>query len=350
MITIEVICEVCGTSNSPGTEFCTNCNSYLAWDRTAVPTPSGQPAKPTQSGPNPVQPPPQEWIAEATSAAASPASASPSQKGTAAGVPTQEQPAYMEKTCPNCGTVNLGTRHFCSHCGYRFSSSDPDRAAYTQVPPRSQAAQDRAARRAYRRALPPLYRWRRVILVVLLVALGLTAGLKLGRDPVGIVKGGWYSLTRQYVSVQGIHATVEPSKATVRRSNPAAVVDGTTKAWTMNWAPRSTSDCAAPEGTGVVVLTLDGPARIRLIQVAPGLDKNNPQRAVQALPTLLGITFDDGKCNPVKLTNADGQQEIFLDSVAAVNKVRISIAQASVPPDGQPQVSLTEVILKTYPS
>ena len=350
MITIELICEVCGTSNPPGTEFCTNCNSYLAWDRTAMSKPAGQPSKPTQPVANPVQPPPQEWIAQSTPRAARPTSASPNQKGTAAGAPTQEQPAYMEKTCPKCGTVNPGTRHFCSHCGHQFFSSDPGYAADTHVPPRSQAAQDRAARKAYRRALPPLYRWRRVILVVLLVVLGLTAGLELGRDPVGIVKGGWYSLTRQYVSVQDIHATVEPSKATARRSNPAALVDGTTKAWTMNWAPRSTSDCAAPEGTGVVVLTLDGPARIRLIQVAPGLDKSNPQHDVQALPTLLGITFDDGKCNPVKLTNEEGQQEIFLDSEKAVNKVRISIAQASVPPDGQRQVSLTEVILKTYPS
>jgi hypothetical protein len=256
----------------------------------------------------------------------------------------------MDKTCPICGTVNPGTRHFCSHCGYRFFDSDPGYAGYGDVPPKSQAAQDRAARKAYRRALPPLYRWRRVILVVLLVALGLTAGLTLGRDPVGIVKAGWYSLTRQYVSVQGIHATVVPSKATARKSDPAALVDGTRKALTVNWAPLSASDCTAPEGTGVAVLTLDGPARIRLIQVASGLDKSNPQHDLQALPTLLGITFDDGKCNPVKLTNEEGQQEIFLDSKEAVSKVRISIAQASVPPDGQPQASLTEVILKTYPS
>jgi hypothetical protein len=349
VIKIELICEVCGTSNPPGTEFCTNCNSYLAWDRTASPKPSEQPSKPTQPGPNPVQPQ-HEWIAQSTRGAARPASASPNQKGTAAGAATQEQPAYLEKTCPNCGQVNPGTRQFCSHCGYPFFTSDPGYAGYSDVSPRSQASQDRAARKAYRRALPPLYRWRRVIIVVLLMALGLTAGLILGRDPVGIVKGGWYSLTGKYEWIQGVQAAVRPPKATAAKSDPAAVVDGTENELTMHWAPSSVSDCEAPAGTGVVVLRLPAPARIRLIQIAPGLAPTNPQHDLQAVPTRVGIKFDGGKCNPADLNNEGGQQEIFIDSKKPVSQVEISIARAKSSQNSQPLISLTEVILKSYPT
>ncbi len=317
VITIDLICEVCGTHNPPGTEFCTNCKSYLAWDRSAPTNPAAQ--LPTVN----------EWPATAT---------------------TVEQPVYTDVRCPSCGTINPGTRRFCSHCGYQLLSDPSLYADYGNRPRESQAAQDRAARKAYRRALPLLYRWRRVFIVVLLAALGLVAGLTLGRDPVGIVKGGWYSLTRQYELVQGVRATVEPPKASAAKSNPAAAVDGTEKEWTMKWAPRSVSECEAPEGTGVLVLTLAAPTRIRLLQIAPGVAKSNPQQDLQARPTRLGIKFDDGECNPVNLTNEDGQQEVFFDSEMPVTQVRISFAQSQSPPDAQPLISLSEVILKKHPS
>jgi len=48
----DLICGVCGTSNPPGAEFCTNCNNYLAWDRSGVPRPAGQPPTP-YPGPTP---------------------------------------------------------------------------------------------------------------------------------------------------------------------------------------------------------------------------------------------------------------------------------------------------------
>jgi hypothetical protein len=351
VIAIDLICEVCGTSNPPGTEFCSNCNSYLAWDRSVMTKPAGQPST-TSPTPNPSpQPPNKEWTVQAPAGG----SQSRDQGGLAGGggrtAPTREQSAYSEVSCPSCGTINPGTRRFCSHCGYQFFYSDPGPdAGHGYMPPGSKAARDRAARKAYRRSLPPLYRWRRVIIVAVLMALGLAAGLTLGRDPVGIVKDGWYSLTRKYEWVEGVRATVKPPKTTAAKSDPAALVDRTKKEWTMNWTPRSVSDCEAPVGTGVVVLTLPAPARIRLIQVAPGLEPSNPQHDLQAVPTRLGIKFDGGKCHPADLNNEDGQQEIFIDSEKPVTQVEICIAEAKSSPNAKPLISLTEVILKTYPS
>ena len=39
MIAIDLICEACGEPNPPGTEFCRNCNEFLAWDKAPAETP-----------------------------------------------------------------------------------------------------------------------------------------------------------------------------------------------------------------------------------------------------------------------------------------------------------------------
>ena len=49
----------------------------------------------------------------------------------------------------------------------------------------SEAAQDRAARREYRRSLPPLYRWRRVLVGVLAVVLATVGGWPWGATRSG---------------------------------------------------------------------------------------------------------------------------------------------------------------------
>ena len=90
MITIDLICEVCGTSNPPGTEFCTNCNSYLAWDRSVLAKPSGQPSKSTPPGSNQAPPTPQkEWTAQSTPPAGSAAGGYPNAAPADQGYPNQ---------------------------------------------------------------------------------------------------------------------------------------------------------------------------------------------------------------------------------------------------------------------
>jgi predicted nucleic acid-binding Zn ribbon protein len=250
VVTIDLICDKCGRANPPGTEFCLNpeCHNFLAWERATQETSDLPPQPPAPGNPTVDHDVP---VGNST--------------------PTLEQSAYTDLSCPSCGTTNPNTRRFCSHCGYQFPQNDSNLYAgdgYV-TPSNEVAARDRAARKEYQRLLPLHYRWRRVIIVVLLVVLGLVAGLAFGRDPVGTAKGGWYSLTRKYEWVQGVSATVEPATASADKSDPAALVDGTENPWTMKWAPRSVSDCAAPEGTGTIVLTLAVPTRIRLLQIAP---------------------------------------------------------------------------------
>ena len=84
VITIDLICEVCGASNPPGTEFCTNCNSYLAWDRSVLTKPSGKPPQPTSPAPTPPPQPQNEWAGQTQPAgnpAAGYANAGPADQG-----------------------------------------------------------------------------------------------------------------------------------------------------------------------------------------------------------------------------------------------------------------------------
>lgn len=340
MTTIDLICETCGTANPPGTEFCRNCNTFLAWDRSAGtgPPTSGSPTvtAPTvqQSAPTVEQPVVTDQ---------------PSQAYAEQGYDEQ---TYPDLVCPTCGTVNPPTRRFCAHCGYSFVAAygtDPsvDWSAWT---PQAMAARDREARRAYRRSLPPFYRWRRVIIAVLVFALFVGLGALLRRDPVSLARDGWYRLTKDYVPVAGVQAQVDPPAATAPGSDPAALVDGTVQEWTMAWAPTGESACGAAPGTPTIVLTFPA-TRVRRVQIAPGLDKSNPQRDLQPQPRVVGISVDGGPCQPFTLAPTDTQEPIDLDSRAPVTQVRIGIGSAyPAAPDAKPLISLTEVRLMTFPS
>jgi hypothetical protein len=381
-----LICEACGTSNPPGTEFCTNCNSYLAWDRSVLAKPPGQSSR--SATPNPAgstaptsQQAQQEWTPQPTPGAANPGGPSPAAADHSyptqgyvdpsqgyydagydqgayyqggyyqGGSPTLEEQAYTDISCPSCGTINPPTRRFCSHCGYAFFYGDADPyAGYGYISPAAQAAQDRAARKAYRRSLPPLYRWRRVIIGVLVAALIVIVAVVLRSDPVGIVKGAWYGLRQQYVWVRPVQVAIVPAEATAAKSDPAALVDESENEWTMNWTPSGVSPCGPAPGTGFIVLTF-APTRIRLIQIAPGLAETNPERKLQPLPKVLGVDFGDGACQTIDLTARTGQQVFKIDSKKEVTQMRIGIGSAfTAGANPEPKISLTEVILKAYPS
>jgi hypothetical protein len=386
VITIELICEVCGTSNPPGTEFCTNCNSYLAWDRSAQAKPSEQPAKPTSSPPtNPAGSPPQKRWTPQTPPPGSPADGYPNAgavdqgysnqgytdpgyggqgygyagysqgayyqgaSGSGPSAPTLEQPAYAEVSCPYCGTINPGTRRFCSHCGYQLY--DPNAYAGYGYWPGPNKTQDRAARKAYRRLLPPLYRWRGLIIALVIVALLAAAAIALGRDPVNRVTGASYNLRQKYDWVKPVSVAVVPAEATAANSNPAALVDESDNEWTMNWTPSGVPPtCGPAPGTGYVIFTF-APTRIRLLQIAPGLSEKNPQRALQPLPTRVSIVFDNGPtCLTKELSTEPRQQVIKIDSEKPVSQMIMMINSATSAPNLQPLISFTEVILKAYPS
>ncbi len=443
MRTIELICEACGETNPAGSEFCSNCNEFLAWDRSVLikpqgrrgasppPTPGPVPpgsgpsaapqpphGQPTPAYPpdpyaghvhpgypstrpvypdqqNPTQPIPpvipapgsgdtaydqggydhQHWDrgqwgqvqydqaqyeqaqyeqAQYDQAQYDPAQYDPAQYDPAQwGQAQYDQGVYAppaELSCPNCGRVNPGTKRFCARCGYSFVSSEPADYQNSQPSAWSVAASDRTARREYRRSLPPLYRWRRVIIAIVVAALATAGIVVLHRDPVGILKDVWYSLNRQFVTVKPIAATVLPPEAIAAKADPATLVDGTVEEFTMRWEPNSVNSCGPAGNTGIIVLTF-APTRIRQISILPGLAESNPQRPLQPLPKDLGISFDEGPCQRVALKNTVKQEPIKLDSERAVTSVRIGIGSAyPVGGDAQPLISITEISLQAYPS
>ena len=372
MITIDLVCDNCGEVNPPGSEFCSNCNSYLAWDRSSADRPGRTtaplPANPSVSAaadPQPRNPQPSEVPAAADYSPAGYPAEGRSQVGYAADPSAEQAGGYQrgpngtyggpatesqDITCDWCARVNPPTRRFCTHCGYSFIPSEVwDASADPASWALSAAAMDREARRAYRRSLPPLYRWRRVLITVAVVILVIALAV-IVRDPVGAVKDGWYGLTNAYVTVAPVRAVVVPADASVPGSDPAALVDGSVNEWTMNWQPTQPSSCGPAAGTGVVVLSF-APTRIRQIQIVPGLDQSNPQRELQPQPKTLGISFDNEPCIPVTLSASPQQPALALDSGRPVTEVRIGIGSAyPAGADAPPRISLTEVILKSYPS
>ncbi len=366
---MDLVCEVCGESNPPGTEFCTNCNSFLAWDRS-------DPGRPTQGASKPVAKtarpattttPTVNYPTAASAGSANDWGEDPTTPSPSAGYGDQGYPdqTYVDQgyddqgygedfSCPSCGQVNPNTRRFCSHCGYAFYSSDTydpyaDAGSTWNM---SAAAQDRAAKREYRRSLPPLYRWRRVLIAVLVAALAIAGGFAVRQDPVGIVKGGWYALNQQYLKVSPIQVTVQPPEATANNSNPGALVDGSEVEWTMNWpTPSQPSSCEAAPGTGQIILTFPS-TRIRQVQVFAGLAADNPQRLLQPLPKTLGLSFDNGPCKAQDLAQTADRQTFNIDSGRPVSQLRIDIASAypTTGADQAPFISLTEVVLKSFPS
>ncbi len=203
-----------------------------------------------------------------------------------------------ELTCPTCGTVNPGTRRYCGHCGYSFVAAygtDPyvDWSAWT---PQAMAARDREAAREYRRSLPPLYRWRRVIIGALVFVLFVGFGAVLQLGPVALAQDGWHRMAKQYVVVSGVQVMVNPTTASAPDSNPQALVDSSQQEWTMTWSPTgSSAACGAAPGTGTLIFTFPA-TRVRQVVVWSGLDAGNPQRALQPQPQVIGIGFPDGSC------------------------------------------------------
>ena len=359
VITIDLICEACGEPNPPGTEFCRNCNAFLAWDS---PTARRQPSAATsttatmptpaveQTVPTVARPGPDQTYLDQTYAAQGAGDHGHGDQGYGAQQTYPEQP-YTELVCPTCGTVNPPTRRYCAHCGYSFVAeygTDPS-VDWSAWSPQAMAARDREARKAYRRSLPPFYRWRRVIIAVVVFGLLVGIGALVRRDPVALARDGWYRLTKEYVTVGGVRVQVNPTTASAPGSDPQALVDGSVQEWTMTWAPSAESVCGAAPGTGTVIFTFP-PTRVRQVLIVPGLDKSNPQRDLQPQPKVIGLSFADGPCQPVTLANSPEQPPITVDSGAPVTQLRLGIGSAyPAGADAKPLISLTEVIIRAYP-
>lgn len=384
---MEVICEACGVANRPGTEFCLFCGAYLAWDRSVLIPPRG-PAQPPAARPpaSPASGPASDPYTPAPPATppalvGQPTPLDPSRPGVAAPAPPlppappegprQDQaPARTAVwpttaagpsiaaggSCPSCGRVNDPSLRFCAKCGQVLSNpvaSQPSgvrrgESAWSRV----SASRDRAARRAYRRSLPPLYRWRRVLIGILVVALGLGGMRAVGRHPVRWAVEHYYDLRKTTVIVGGVQASVDPPDASVPNSNPAALTDLSVAAWTMTWTPAEQgTTCGGAPGTGVIALTLP-PTRIRQINLQAGLLATDANRPLEFRPQSLGVSFDGGPCHNLPLADKPDWQDLTVDSGVQVRTVRIGVdtAYAARADGGQPRLSITEIVLRARPT
>ena len=264
--------------------------------------------------------------------------------------------ADPEPPCPACGRTNPPGRRFCAHCGHQLATA----TAVASAPPPPVAtrgvrawwarrfdSRDRAARRAYRRSLPPLYRWRRALIGLGLVA-GLVAGLAVaGNNPISFVRARYYDLRGTTAIVPVSTTAVEPPEATVPKSDPAALTDRAVTAWTMRWEPTAEgASCGGAPNTGVIVLTIP-PTRIRTLGITAGLPEADGRRLLQARPLMLGVTLDGGTCQPLQLTDTAAEQVLKLDSKVPVSQIRIGIDGATrLPEGGEPALSLTEITIR----
>ncbi len=370
-----MICGDCGETNKPGMEFCMFCGAYLGWqeqeptganDVTEVlpvhppaPTRASVESPPARASQPP--PPPAPALAQPersaprpeTSARSEPARPAPQPSPvTVVAVPV---PPPAPAGCPTCGRAIEEARRFCGHCGEQFVRPGTN-APVTRSTKRSTwwsrlwDSKDRVARRAYRRSLPPLYRWRRVIIIVL--ALGLVGGglTVVGRSPKAFVLARYYDVRNTLVPVQGVTAAIIPPEASVPDAVPEALVDGSAKAWQTPWtaATRGTP-CNVTPTTAVIQLSFPR-TRIRAVDLRAGLLDNNPNRLLQFRPQKIWIAYAD-QCADRDLTDVE-RQNVELDTEQPVDSIRIGV-QTAFPPDqptgGQEVLSFTEITLLSRP-
>jgi hypothetical protein len=143
---------------------------------------------------------------------------------------------------------------------------------------------------------------------------------------------------------------VNPTTASAPDSSPQALVDSSKQEWTMTWAPTGESpSCGAAPGTGTVIFTFPA-TRVLQVVIWSGLDADNPQRALQPQPKVVGIGFPDGSCQSSTLNPTADPQRIAVDSGGPVTQLRLGIGSTSpTTPEMRQLISLTEVSIRAFP-
>ncbi len=366
----DVICEDCGETNKPGTEFCIACGGYLGWQEQPASPSANEVTQPMQAAPAPRSAAPAAAPAGGSAQTTSPPArtpagpparpaapprqplpgpgiqpAPPQQQSPAAGYPaadtTVAAPVEAAATgCPSCGRTVEPGRRFCGHCGHQLIMPGGAAVPAARQPTKRDTwwsrlwdSKDRAARRAFRRNLPPLYRWRRLVIIVLSLALvggGLTL---LHHSPKSFVMARYYDIKKRTDPIQPVNARTIPDGQSAGGTNPSALVDNTRGAWLMAWnAQTKGAPCGSTQTTPVIELWFD-PVRVRGLEVWAGLAKEDKARLLQYRPKQIWIAYG-GTCLPWSLADLDSQTVAF-DTKVPVGSIRIGV-ESAWPPDQTP--------------
>lgn len=392
---MKVICENCGAANPATSTFCASCDGFLGWAQGQGPGQRPEPARPTPEAergpgaavvPTPTLDPtpgpgsgsaepktlplptlgglPQTHALTGDSEPAEVAARSPGLEahphpGARAAEPDPRRALPAAPPCPHCANPLDPSWRFCHRCGGVLTA--PPMAVARPAAPGAPAkapwwrhwagSEERATRRAYRRSLPPLYRWRRVGLTVGAVTVaGLVLAL-VGRNPVAFAMSTWHELRDDVVEVAPVRAITMPASPDPKGTLAASAIDrNRSTAWTVPWQPPPTgTSCGRIANSATLRLEIP-PTRVRKLGLVTGA--SDPSiRALQLLPKTLFVSTASGRCASVPLTRADTLQVLDLDSVETTTTLSIQIAETfpATDPRVQRVVSVTEVVVLARP-
>jgi hypothetical protein len=348
--TIEDVCTACGERNPAGSAFCLYCGVYLGWDeataeeRPAVRQTAGEPT--TVSSPTPSHTgQPVRQAAPATTTQYE------DQSG---------RPKPGEVPCPQCGVPNAATLRFCSKCGKALRPSLPTGQAPTAVArkgwwQRFWDPKDRRARGDYRRSLPPLYRWRRVIVGVGGIAAVVVVLSVVGKNPVGWAKDRLNDVRGTLVTVDPVDFAGAPPQS-VAPNFPVAALGSPPldDAWATAWVAKDLlplDGCAGKAAAkGMVSLTFKDPVRVRRLDVRAGLPAANADRLLQFRPKVLLVMYE-GQCDELPLKDVSDLQKLKLDTGVPVKQLLIAVGDIYPGRDdaAKPLTALTSLAVLSRP-
>ena len=352
MAAIEDVCTACGERNPAGSAFCLYCGVYLGWDeagsadspaaRRSVPAGEVSSEAPTRSDPTLLQPGVQAQQGERYQ-------------------PSEQHISPTEPLCPQCGRPNATTLRFCGRCGRALRPSrSPTHVGAT---PTTQSwwrrfwdPSDRRSRRAYRRSLPPFYRWRRVLITLGTIVAAVVLLSVVGTNPLGWTKDRYNDLRGTLVAVDQIVYTAEPPNSVadgwdVKALGSPAVDDAWVTAWPVQKLLPAKGCGGKPAGPGMIRLIFEQPVRIRALDVLTGLPPDNSERQLLYRPKVLLVMYGTGQCSSLELQDVSTVQHLKMDTQAAVGSLTIAVGDAyEGPADARkPFVALTTLTALARP-
>jgi hypothetical protein len=333
----EAQCDSCGETNAPGSSFCLFCGAYLGWDQPGA-GPSGGATAPPPAGQGAAPAPPatEKPAPAATTAALPPVTPTPT-AGPSTASPQPSRDTGRAATppgnpCPSCGHANDAGRRFCARCGFTLVAAARPTSSVAPAPRQRTGgwwpwgnSEERAARRAYRRSLPPLYRWRRVLVTLLVLAIAVAVVAVVEGNPIEWGRDRYYDIVDKKDPVGGVRVFEEPGG---RQTELVSDTDPSTL-WTMPWPGDSagTDDC----GADIPRLRFDLPAavRVRGFRVQPGKRAEDTTRLLSPRPATLLVWWDvDGGervCAELPVADEPASRDLEVDTEVEVDTVWVSV-------------------------